>query len=315
MSWTRFTVPFAAILGSFLIAFPVSAQVKFEVKLPDDQKTTSAVTVSTKQSLSIAGQSIDSATEQNITISTINGKRNADGVLKQQQKITALQAKLTLPGGVNLEYDSTKPDAPAAGTMFDAFLDLIKANAKAAWTVTRSKDNRVVSIEGREKILEGLDDAKKALLKKQIDPAYLRDAANKELEKLPAKPVNAGDSWQVTETLRLDQGQTMTFKTKYTYAGTVEREGKQFEQIDSVTEEVKYTIDADAPLPLKVKSAELTPTTLEGFILFDREKGAIAESRSSVQIKGTINFEANGQALPANLDLTITNANVVQEAQ
>lgn len=288
------------------------AQTTMELKFPDGQKTKSAVKVTTKQTLMIAGQTVETGSEQELVISSVNGKRGADGVLKQQQKIESLTAKISLPGGVSLEFDSTKPDAPASGTMFDAFLDIIKANSKAAWTVTRGKDNRVVSIEGREKILEGLDEAKQALLKKQIDPVYLREVANKEIEKVPAKPVNVGDTWTVTETLRLDQGQSMTFKTKYTYAGTVDREGVHLEQIDTSVEEVKFALDADGGLPLKLKSAELTPTTQEGLIYFDRAKGAIIENRSTVQIKGTLNFEANNMELPAQLDLTMSNSSVVQ---
>lgn len=288
------------------------AQVKLELKLHDGQKTSSMVKISTKQYLTLAGMNIESGSEQEMTISTVNGKRGADGVLRQQQKIESLKAKLTLPGGVNLEFDSTKPDAPPAGTQFDVLLDLIKVNAKASWTVVRGPDNRVTTVEGREKVLEGLDETKRAMLQKQLDPAYLRDAANKELEKLPSKPVKKGDTWEVTESLRLEQGQNMTFKTKYTYQGPTDYNGRQLDKIDSEVLEVGYGVDADAPLPLKVVSAELKPKTLEGVTYFDREKGNTTESRSSVQIKGTINFEVDGKPHPAQLDLTMTISSVLK---
>jgi hypothetical protein len=288
------------------------AQTKLELKIPDGEKTTSTVKVSSKQTLTLAGMNIDTSSEQEMVISTVNGKREADGTLRQQQKIDALKAKLSLPGGVELEFDSSKPDAAPAGTAFDVILDLIKVNAKASWTVVRGRDNRVTAIEGRDKILEGLDEAKRAMLQKQLDPAYLRDVANKELDKLPSRPVNKGDSWEVTETLRLEQGQNMTFKTKYTYEGLADHNGRQLDKINAETLEVSYGIDADAALPLKVSSAELKPKSLEGVILFDREKGNVAESRSSVQIQGTINFDINGQAVPANLDLTISNSSVTK---
>jgi hypothetical protein len=305
---------FLSTVVASLLTLPSGAlaQVKLEIKLPDGQKTTSTVKISTKQNLSLAGMNIDSGSEQEMVISTVNGKRGADGVLKQEQKIDALKAKLTLPGGVVLEFDSAKPDAPAAGTAFDVLLDLIKVNAKATWTVVRGPDNKVTAIEGREKVLEGLDESKKQMLQKQLDPAYLRDAANKEMEKLPGKPVKEGDSWEITETLRLEQGQNMTFKTKYTYRGPTDQNGKKLDKIDSEVLEVNYDVDADAPLPLKVTSAELKPKTLEGVILFDREKGNTVESRSSVQIKGTINFDVNGQAIPAQLDLTMSTSSVVK---
>ncbi len=305
---------FIPTIALVLLAIPHAAlaQVKLELKLPDGQKTISVVKISTKQVLTLAGMNIESGSDQEMSISTTNAKRAPDGTLRQQQKIEALKAKLTLPGGVNLEFDSTQPDAPPAGTQFDVLLDLIKVNVKANWTVVRDKENRVTAIEGREKVLEGLDEAKRALLQKQLDPAYLRETANKELDKLPMKPVNKGDTWEVTETLRLEQGQNMTFKTKYTYQGTADRNSRQLDKIDVETLEVGYGVDADAPLPLKVKGADLKPKTLEGVIYFDREKGNVVESRSSVQIKGTINFEVNGQELPAQLDLTMTSSSVLQ---
>lgn len=303
----------SSLVGSILVMPSLAlAQVKLEVKLPDDQKTMSTVKINTVQSLTLNGMAINSGSEQEMLISTLNGKRGPDGVLRQQQKIESLKAKLSLPGGVNLQYDSAKPDAPPPGTAFDVLLDLLKVNANSTWTVVRGLDNRVTAIEGREKVLEGLDEAKRAMLQKQLDPAYLRDMANKELDKLPSKPVQKGDTWEVTESLRLEQGQTMTFKLKYTYQGTVARNGQMLDQIDAQTQEVNYSIDADAPLPLKVASSDLKPTTLEGVLYFDREQGRVAESRSSIQIKGTINFEANGQPLPAQLDLTLSTSTVTQ---
>lgn len=302
----------AIALAVLLLPSAAWAQIKLDLKLPDGEKTTSTVKVSSKQSLTLAGMNIDTSSEQEMVISTVNGKREADGSLRQQQKIESLKAKLSLPGGVELEFDSSKPDAPPAGTAFDVILDLIKVNAKASWTVVRGRDNRVTAIEGRDKILEGLDEAKRAMLQKQLDPVYLRDVANKELDKLPNRPVNKGDSWEVTETLRLEQGQNMTFKTKYTYEGLADHNGRQLDKIAAETLEVSYGIDADAALPLKVSSAELKPKSLEGVIFFDREKGNVAESRSSIQIQGKINFDINGQAVPADLDLTISNSSVVK---
>ena len=74
--------------------------------------------------------------------------------------------------------------------------------------------------------------------------------------------------------------------------------------------EVNYTIDADAPIPLKLVSAELKPAASEGNIYFDREKGTIVENVSSVHIKGTISFELNGTSVPAELDLKMSSSSI-----
>ena len=64
--------------------------------------------------------------------------------------------------------------------------------------------------------------------------------------------------------------------------------------------------------PLKVTGADLKPAETSGAIYFDREKGTKVESSSKVRIQGTINFEVNGMAVPAQLDLTMANSSVMQ---
>jgi hypothetical protein len=301
------------LIGFWFLSFGiVTAQTKLEFKFPDERKTKTLVQVTSQQTLTLNNMPMETSSEQEMVILTDNGKRAEDGTLRQSQKIESLKAKLTMPGGVVLNFDSANPNQAPPGTPYDMFLDLIKTNANASWTVVRDKANRVAAIEGRDKVLESLDETKRELVKRQIDATYLRDKANQEMDKIPSKPVTKGDSWELSETMRLEGGQSMTLKTKYTYQGKVDHNGKQVHQIDVETLQVTYSIDADAATPLKLTSSNLKPKMVEGVIFFDEESGQVIEAREKLQITGDLKFTVSGNDLSGKLDLTMGSSSVVQ---
>lgn len=295
-------------LALFCLASSTQAQVKLEHKLAEGQKTKSTVEIKSGQTLSIAGMDVVTNSEQTMTISSVNGKRDAQGRLPVQQKIDALKAEIEV-AGQQLSFDSAKPDAPPPGTQIDVLLDIFKATAKSAWTVVYGEDNSVVAVEGRGKALEALPEELQAMTKKQYEPEYLVQQANDQLAQIPNKPVSKGDTWEVGTTVRIEAGQTLSFKTTYTYEGTVkgtaEQGGKLLHKISEKTTEVTYAMDADAPGPLKAKNSDLKIAASEGTTLFDNEAGQVVTSLSKVQITGTITFEVAGMELPAKLDLKL----------
>jgi hypothetical protein len=246
-----------------------------------------------------------------MVITTTNGIRDKEGELRQRVAVDSLKAKLTMPGGVVLEFDSSDPNPPKRGTRFDVFLDLVKVNANASWSVLIDKENRIKSVDGRDRVLESLDQTKRELLKKRLDVNYLRDQANRELLRIPSQPVMPGDSWQLRDTMRLDGGQSLVLNTLYTYRGETERSERKLHQIDVDVKEVAYTIDADATL-LKLMSSELRPAMMEGVIYFDADEGMVVESRESVQIEGDIQFSLDGNELGGHLELTLANSVIVE---
>jgi len=296
----------ASIVLILSISTSASAQVTLKMKYPEGRKATSEVTTKTKQTLSLAGMDLGSGSEQTITVTTVNGKRANDGTLEVKSKIEAVKAELSLPGGIELEFDSEDPDADPPGTQFDVILDIFKATAKSTWTVVMDKDNRVVEIKDRDAAFKDLPQALQDAMQAQLDPEYLKTAANDELDKLPSGPVSQGDSWERTNTVRLDSGQKLTFTNKYTYAGEIARDGKKYARIDTVTTEVDYS--ADATSPLKVLESDLKVAESKGAILFDMEDGQIVRSQSKVQLKGTLKLEVMGMELPGTLDLTMENS-------
>ena len=293
-----------ALLAS--VASNAPAQVTFKYKFPDGRKSTSEAKVTTAQTLTLAGMEIKSGAEQSLTVASTNGQRAADGMLTVTTKIEAIKASVTLPGGVDLEFDSAKPDAAPPGTQFDFLLDVFKATAKSTWDSVMNKDNRVVATTSRDAVYADLPENIRDAMKAQLDPEYLTTVANDELAKLPSEPVSPGDSWERTNAVRLDSGQRLTFTSKYTYEGSVQQDGKNLEKIASKTTEVSYSVEGESPL--KVVESDLKVAESDGVILFDPAYGQIVSQRSKVQIKGSLKLEVMGMEFPGTLDLTMENS-------
>ena len=139
---------YRAMLTAAAIVWGMSAtaeaQVKLQLKFPDGAKTTGTITTKTHQILKRAGMEIETKANETISTTTTNGKRNADGTIQLTSTVDAIKSKLTLPGGVELEFDSAKPSEPA-GTVFDFLLEIYTAIPKIVSTTVLDKDNRVVS--------------------------------------------------------------------------------------------------------------------------------------------------------------------------
>ena len=174
------------------------------------------------------------------------------------------------------------------------------------------RENRVLRVEGREKAFEGLDQAIRDTFKAALDPAHLKQAAQLEMDRIPGKPVKVGDSWEQTETMRLEGGQSLVFQRKYTYKGEVEEGGKKVHKIDVVATEAKLDIDPNNPANLKLVKSDLKVGKTSGTLLFDPTSGSIVSDKQTHQIKGAITLGIAGQELPADLDLTIETSAVAR---
>jgi len=282
-----------------------AAQVQLKWAFPAGETWTSTSRVKTDQTLSIAGMDIITGSDQTTKVTTKVGQRAADGTLLLSQTIDAMKVTVSLPGGVELEFDSADPDAAPPGTQFDGLLDIYRAISKSSWTETLSADNRVIAVEGRDSVLDKLDETLRETISDRLQSDYLAQQANNELDKLPRDPVSPGDRWQRSNTVRLEGDQQLKFTTEFEYQGVVMEDGKPFDRINSKTLTVEYTVGPNSPL--KLKASDLKIAGSDGYMLYDRERGQVVYSQGKARITGTITFLAGDQELPGELDLTLDN--------
>jgi len=294
------------VLGIATVSF---GQVKLERKMHEGATYTSEITSRIDQKLAIGGMDTETAAETRTVASSSVGKRDVAGMLKVQEKIESMNITMSA-NGQSYTFDSSAPDNKG-GSVLEMLRDVHKALSKRTSTIVYDKENRVYAIESDQDVLSSVPPELQAIVKGQLDPESLKKAANQELDQLPKEPVNNGDSWQRSETANFSAGQFMTFQTKYTYEGTIEKDGRKLEKIKSKVLSLEFYLQ-DSPLPLQLKGSDLKAEESDGTILFDRERGQIVESNSSIRIVGDINFTLNGMDLPAKLDLKMQSGHVLK---
>jgi len=129
--------------------------------------------------------------------------------------------------------------------------------------------------------------------------------------------VREGEPWERTETSDISGGQTLTFKKRYEYLGTVTKGGKTLDKIGVKALDVTLKMDPNVEAPAKITKSDLKVESSDGTILFDREAGTAVEHDETYRVKGdmTIVIKINGEdkELPSKIDLTIGSATTLEK--
>lgn len=312
----RRVVTSLAVCVGLASASVVQAQVKLEQKVTENQTRTHKTQSKTHQILSIAGQDVETSAEQTIFTSSTAAKRNGDGSLPVTEKIESIRADINIVG-MQLTFDSANPDVKVDNPALAPFIEPLKLISGSSYTVVLDDKNKVKFVEGTEKVVakaENLNPTVAADFKSRFTPDRIKQEYEDNFGVIPTTLVREGEPWEQTTVSHLGSGQTLTFKKRYEYKGTAQKDGKTFDKIDVKSVEVAYAIDPDFPGPLKSPKSDLKVDSSSGHILFDREAGQIVETRHAVHIKGTLTLTINGQDLPSKLDLEMESTTTLEPA-
>jgi hypothetical protein len=310
----------ALVLLALAVPFTPAAraQVKLEYKYPEGQKLTYKTTSKTSQVLTLMGQPIETESKETVVASSTAGKKRPDGTLPIEQKVEAIAVELSLPMGIQVSYDSKDPNAKIDNPQLAFLGEIYKLAGESSYTVVIDGKNKVKAIEGAEKLLEKADKLENPIAKMAIrgraDAEKLRRQYEQSHGNLPDVLARQGEPWERTEKVEIGGGQTLTFQKKYEYAGTEKRGDATLDKINVKTTDVKYEMDPNTPTPLKATKSDLKVDSGDGTILFDRDGGKIVSTKGKIHIKGTMDFEAGGQQIPGELDLTIESSTELQPA-
>jgi hypothetical protein len=283
------------------------AQVKLEYKFPEGQKLSYKTTMKMHQVLTISGMEVPTDVDQTVVASQTIGKRREDSSVPLTSKVESLHAELTLPGGINVTFDSSDPNVKIENEQLAFLGEVFKLASEIAYTVVLDGQNKVKAVEGTEKLMEKADkltpQARDAI-RSRVETDKIKKQFEQSHRNLPDVLARAGEPWERDESMDIGGGQTLSFRKRYEYAGTEKKGDKTLDKITSKAFEVKYSMDPDSQSPLKVTKSDLKIDSSEGTILFDREQGCVVEAGGKTRIKGTMGFSINGQDLPGELDLT-----------
>ena len=284
------------------------AQVKLQYKFPEGKTLRYRTNWNAYQTVTNMGQELQSSERKTVIWTQSIGNRRSDATLPVAMKVESLHVELRIQGGIDLKFDSKKPDAKIDDPDLALVLDPYKVESATAYTVVLDKEDKVKAIEGMEALREKagkLDAIAREQIRGRIEADRLETQFEQEHRNLPDTPTKPGQWWERTEVI--DYGaQPLCFHKKYEYAGTEKRGGKTLDKIGiKVLDVTCLPPDADAATPLKITKSNLKVESSEGTILFDRERGCLVEFRERTKLKGTITSSGAGTDTSSPIDLNL----------
>lgn len=299
----------ASCMALFLVSSPAFAAEKFERKYAESSKQVRQAESKVEQTLTIAGMALETKVTSFSVSAAVAGKRDADGKLAVEETINVLQSNLELPGGIKLDFDSANPDKEADIPALNPLLDVFRAILKHPTTTVVDRDNKVQEVTMADNPREKLPKEYQGFL----DPKAQKREREQAWLFLPDKDVEAGAEWERFVDQDLGGGQTMNFKVKYAYAGKETKDGKTAHKFTVTHQEVTYAMDPNANPMVQVTKSDLKIAKSSGTILYDPATGEIPSRESTVKITGKMTLVINGQELPGDLDLTLTEKTTLQK--
>jgi hypothetical protein len=282
------------------------AQIKLEFKFPEGQKLTYKSTARTRQILAWNGMNKESVLRETKLCSRSVGKRRDDSTLPIEEQVQFLRAEYTLPDGIKLTLDSSDPNTKIDNPQLAFLAEVFKLENTITYTVVLDQQSRVKAINGTEKLKEKAEKLTDSVAREEFARATSVDRLKTKFEQafriLPDTPLHAGESWERDELLEIN-GKTFTARKKYEYVGNEKEGDKNFEKIRQKVLEVKYDIDPDEKLPLKVVKSDLKVQSSEGTILFDREEGHVTSASQKIRFRGNMTFSGAGVDQTGGFDL------------
>lgn len=257
------------------------------------------VEIQTNQTLVIAGMNVETEAS-NYVVTNTKVTQVTDDSTKVQIEIDRMQIDLSLPGGVTMNFDTGNPNPPAAAGPYADIMKYLNVAKETKWELEYGPDHKPKAAKTVGELPNDVPEAFKA----ELTPEKVLEEAKREVDRLPTESVSKGDSWERNETANLGQGQVFHLVREYTYLGTEEHNGVQMEKIGAKTKSLTYEINGGA-LPLSLKESDLSVKSSEGTLWYHPARKVIVESHDNTRIVGNLTFVANGQELPANLDLTM----------
>ncbi|MBQ16393.1 MAG: hypothetical protein CMJ65_04625 [Planctomycetaceae bacterium] len=281
-----------------------TAQVSLRPRVSPETQQTYRSQSTTTQILSVAGMDVETKSTQFTISDHKTGPRAADGTIRVTEQVRKLQQEINLPG-ISVTFDSDNPDKKAALPQLESILDVLRVIAKLKVTFVYNKSGKLTKVEGVDALLASLKPELRKTRASQFSAETLLRQRKDQSDRILDKPVRNGDQWKHTSVLDLEAGQKLTITREYTYAGPTRQGDRTLQKITVKAVAITLTQDPPEGTPTKISDSKLKVAKSSGEILIDPKRGVIVSENSSLQTKGTLTLEINGQKLPAALDLTL----------
>lgn len=276
-------------------------KVTLELKFKQGKAFYQKMYTNTVQNMTVMNSQVKQDQKQTFYFSWTPKEKKEDGKWVIVQKILGVEMEIDI-GGSPIKYDSTKPAGNNASTSLSEFF---KALIGSEFTLTYDpKKQEITAIDGREEFIKKLVQTNRqmeTLLKQILSDNALKEMAKPTFAFIAAGEVEKGKEWKNQSTL--DMGPIGKYVNKHTY----KYEGEDSSKLDKITVKTELTYQAPenvagaGGLPFKIAKAALTSKNANGTILFNREKGRIEKSESTLQLSGKLDIDIGGQKTQVEL--------------
>jgi len=307
---------FVLTVGSWTANSNAAEKIDLKLRLKQGQKYGMQTIIDQKISQTIQEQ------EQNIRQMIATGMDfevlavDDNGVASVKTTYQTIHVKISGPMGV-IEYDSTKPDAPAdANNPVAQMMGQMYASMVGRSLVMKvNPRGKVVEVKGFKEMMQrmvekmcGDDDAEKRKMKEFMKNFLSEDRVkimgSNMMMAFPARPVGIGDSWADKESMSI--GFPIEIANTYTL-----KERKNGVAIVDVSSKMDFG-EKDAPIdtgPVKI-NMEMTGR-VRGTSQIDEASGWMIRSKMKMQLSGEIKIIPNeqmpeGMTVPMTIDSVIT---------
>ena len=297
-------------LAFFITPF-VGAQVVIKPRPQAPGTFETQVTLNLTQKLTIMGQELDTGQSRKATTKTVVSQPDSDGNITYSVTNSTFENTMTLPGGIELKYDSKGENKPQ-GTQVDFLIPVFDALAKATTTIVYDKEGGIKSIKIKSEELDKLDEQAKALVGSDLDSDTIEANARNELDEFRSEAVKPGDRWEDTTTMNLGGGAVFELDVTKKYVGVVIQDGKKLHKVEASYTDVDFEQPAPSPGAPAVTDSDLEITTGTAILLFDAEKGQVVSNKMTLNVKGAITLTVANMDLPAELKLDMSISNDIK---
>ena len=296
----------AAMVGACLTpAVSLAQAVKLQLKYTPGEKFVVVTEETMEQTLSLPalGQNTETKISSSKSVLVTTSQPSEKGGITRTHTVQNVKNDMLMPGGIHIRFDSAKPDETEAPP-FDGGAEMIDAMRTAA------KATRIYDYDSARKLISaktaGIDLKKlPGQMQAQFEPKLLLKTRLEQLKVLPTKEVSPGESWVVDSEMSIGGGQVIKVKSKYTYKGLVTRAEKQFDYIESETQDITLEMAEAGPGGLQITESDVKPVNSTGKIWFDRAAGRIVASESRMQMMGTMTMSFNERPIDSQVDFIV----------
>jgi hypothetical protein len=292
------------LLAAGSVASGADEPMTLRYKMSEEDALIYRTVTTTSQHSEVAGQEIDTKSEQlDVSLRTLK-KLDEQGNFHVQTENKQLKIKMSISTVGDYEFDPESGERDTGSVLGAALTPVHESLNGAILTFTHTPRGEIVALEGYQELLAGA--LKDNPLGAQFSSGGTDEAAKLGMDEvfvtMSETPVQPGDTWETSYEVKLPGIGNAVGKRVYTYEG-LEKAGKRTVAKIGVATELSFDLDIDTGAANTSGTVEIEESS--GTILFDPEQGQLVSMESKITIVGDFTVTVGGKTYAGDTKQTV----------